>query len=106
MLFSLLYLILRRVLGAGRRPQDEMDIELLVLRHQVKVLRRHVKGPRLRRLDRVLLAAASRAMPRSIWSSPARATQSSPVGRPIWNRAGVSTSARPGTARVRSASIP
>jgi len=43
MLFSLLYLILRRVLGTGRRPQDERDIELLVLRHQVKVLQRQVK---------------------------------------------------------------
>ena len=59
MLFSLLYLILRRALGTGRRPQDERDIELLVLRHQVKVLRRQVKRPRLHRTDRVLLAAAS-----------------------------------------------
>jgi len=69
MLFSLLYVILRRVLGTGRHPQDERDIELLVLRHQVKVLRRQVKRPRLHRLDRVLLAAASRALPRSTWSS-------------------------------------
>jgi hypothetical protein len=69
MLFSLLYLILRRVLGTGRRPQDERDIELLVLRHQVKVLQRQVKRPRLHRLDRVVLAAASRALPRSTWSS-------------------------------------
>ena len=69
MLFSLLYLILCRVLGKGGRPQDERDIELLVLRHQVKVLRRQAKRPRLRRLDRVLLAAASRAMRRSLWSS-------------------------------------
>jgi len=68
MLFSLLYLI-RRVLGTGRRAEDERDIELLVLRHQVKVLRRQVKRPRLRRLDRILLAGASRAMPRNPWSS-------------------------------------
>jgi putative transposase len=68
-LFSVLYLILCRVLGKGPRPQDERDIELLVLRHQVKVLRRQAKRPRLRRLDRVLLAAASRAMRRSLWSS-------------------------------------
>src|SRR6266542_5946350 len=54
---------------SGRRPHDERDIELLVLRHQVKVLQRQVKRPRLRRLDRVLLAAASRAMSRSTWSS-------------------------------------
>ena len=69
MLFSLLYLLVRRLLGAGSRLQDEKDIELLVLRHQVKVLQRQVKRPRLHRLDRVLLAAASRAMTRSIWSS-------------------------------------
>jgi hypothetical protein len=69
MLFSLLYLLVRRLLGARGRLQDEKDIELLVLRHQVKVLQRHVKRPRLHRLDRVLLAAASRAMPRSQWSS-------------------------------------
>ena len=69
MLFSLLYLFLGRVLGTGRRPQDEVDIQLLVLRRQVKVLRRQVKRPRLRRLDRVLLAAASRAMQRDLWSS-------------------------------------
>ena len=62
MLFSLLYLVLRRVLGTGYRPQDERDIELLVLRHQVRILKRQIKRPRLRRLDRVLLAAASRTM--------------------------------------------
>ena len=69
MLFSLLYILVRRLLGAGGRRQDEKDIELLVLRHQVKVLQRQVKRPRLNRLDRVLFAAASRAMPRSSWSS-------------------------------------
>jgi len=40
MLFSLLYILVRRLLGAGGRRQDEKDIELLVLRHQVKVLQR------------------------------------------------------------------
>ena len=69
MLFSLLYLILRRVLGTGHRPQDERDIELLVLRHQVKVLQRQAKRPQLHQADRILLAAASRAMQRSLWSS-------------------------------------
>ncbi len=69
MLFSLLYFLVRRLLGAGSRLQDEKDIELLVLRHQVKVLQRQVKRPRLHRLDRVLLTAASRAMTRGIWSS-------------------------------------
>ncbi len=69
MLFSLLYFLVRRALDSRRRPHDRMDIELLVLRHQVTVLQRHVKRPHLRRLDRLLLAAASRAMPRDLWSS-------------------------------------
>jgi hypothetical protein len=69
MLFSLLYFLVRRLLRTGSRRQEEKDIELLVLRHQVKVLQRQVKRPRLHRQDRVLLAAASRALTRSTWSS-------------------------------------
>lgn len=69
MLFSLLYFLVGRVLGTGRRSREQRDIELLVLRHQVRVLQRQVKRPRLRRPDRLLLAAASRAMPRGLWSS-------------------------------------
>ena len=67
MLFSLLYFVICRLLGAGGRRAVERDIELLVLRHQVKVLQRQVKRPRPNRLDRVLLAAASRAIPRDRW---------------------------------------
>ena len=69
MLFSLLYFLVRRLLGAGGRQQVEREIELLVLRHQVKVLQRQVKRPRLNRLDRVLFAAASAWLPRGSWSS-------------------------------------
>ena len=36
MLLSLVYFLVARLLGAGSRLQDEKDIELLVLRHQVK----------------------------------------------------------------------
>src|SRR5450759_2226821 len=69
MLFSLLYFLVCRLLGAGGGRADERDIELLVLRHQVRVLQRQVARPRLNRLDRVLLAAASRRLPRSGWSA-------------------------------------
>ncbi len=60
-MLSLLYFLVRRLLEAGGRRADEKDVELLVLPHQVKVLQRQVKRPRLNRLDRVLLAAASTA---------------------------------------------
>jgi len=69
MLFSILYFLVCRLLGAGGRRAEEREIELLVLRHQVKVLQRHVKRPRLNRFDRVLFAAASTRLPRGSWSS-------------------------------------
>lgn len=69
MLLSLLYFLVRRLLGVGDRQHAARDIELLVLRHQVKVLQRQVKRPRLNCLDRVLFAAASTRLPRHSWSS-------------------------------------
>lgn len=70
MLLSLLYFVVRRLLSA-LAPSEwgdlEREVELLVLRHQVKVLSRRPRGPVLRRRDRVLLAAASRILPRNRW---------------------------------------
>src|SRR5437667_448493 len=50
MAFSLLYLAVRALLGAllrSRRGLHVKDIELLVLRHELKILRRQVARPRL-----------------------------------------------------------
>jgi putative transposase len=72
MLFALLYLVARRLFGlvGGSGSEDlSKDVEILVLRHQLKVLRRQAGRPRLRRLDRIVLAAASRVLPRPAWSS-------------------------------------
>jgi hypothetical protein len=70
MLFALLYAVLRRVIGSSHPSADrELEIEVVVLRHQVKVLSRKVGRPRLRRIDKAFLAACSRVVPRHRWGS-------------------------------------
>jgi putative transposase len=55
---SLLKLLIRR-----GRTVDVKDIELLVLRHQLEVLRRQVERPKLRASDRALLAGTGWLLP-------------------------------------------
>jgi hypothetical protein len=62
MAFSFLYLAVRALLGAlgrSRRGLEVKDIELLVLRHELEILRRQVPRPKLAASDRALLAAAA-----------------------------------------------
>src|SRR5664279_6570372 len=71
-MWSLLYLVVRALVrllvSAGQPGQDgTKDLEILVLRHQLRVLQRTAGPPKLRTIDRVLLAAASRAIPRDRW---------------------------------------
>jgi putative transposase len=69
--WSFVYLALRRVFELVLlcfRSAKAKEIEILVLRHQLAVLRRQHPRPRLQPTDRALLAALSRLLPRARWS--------------------------------------
>jgi putative transposase len=70
MLFFLAHLALRRLMRAVRGGSSlaALELENALLRHQLAVLRRRMKRPPLRRLERLLLAAASSLLPRERWS--------------------------------------
>ena len=79
MVWSFVYLALRRLLELMVlcwRSTDANEVEILVLRHQLAILRRQHPRPRLQPKDRALLAALSRLLPRpdgrSSWSPPRR----------------------------------
>ncbi len=70
MTFSFLYVLVCRLfelvvlLGRGERSKE---LEILVLRHELSILRRQRRRPPFTRQDRLLLAALSRVLPRRCW---------------------------------------
>jgi putative transposase len=65
---SLAYWVVRRLfelLILFGRSERAKELEILVLRHELQVLRRQIRRPRLRSADRALLAALGQLMPRN-----------------------------------------
>jgi putative transposase len=71
-IMSLLYLALRRLfelIVLRLRSEDAKEVEIVVLRHQLQVLRRQVARPDLALHDRAFVAAASGVLPKVRWGS-------------------------------------
>jgi putative transposase len=68
---KIIYMLVRRVLGLAVlvfRTDLAKDAELLVLRHENAVLRRHASRVRYELADRVWLAALARLIPHNRWA--------------------------------------
>src|SRR2546428_475442 len=66
MLFAFLYSCLRLLLDVVdlRLRRNESEAELLLLRHEIRVLRRQINRPRLTTADRIVMAAFHRLVSR------------------------------------------
>jgi len=72
LIWSFLYLVVRNLFALVwllARSRRSKDLEILVLRHELAILRRQAARPKLTRADRALLAALSRSVPRAAWPS-------------------------------------
>jgi putative transposase len=70
--WSFWYVLVGRLLQLAAlrfRSQEFKELEIVVLRHELAVLRRQAGRPELGTADRVFLAAASRLLPRTSWCS-------------------------------------
>jgi putative transposase len=75
LLWSFVYLVVRNLFAFVwllGRPRRSKELEILVLRHELAILRRQGAQPRLTRADRVLLAALSRSLPRAWMRFPVK----------------------------------
>ncbi len=71
MLWSFVYLVVRNLFALVwllGRPRRSKEMEILVLRHELAILRRQAARPKLTRADRALLASLSRSLSRPAWA--------------------------------------
>lgn len=72
MVVSLCYVLLRWVLEfvvLRVRSKELKELEIVVLRHELAILRRRTRRPAITAVDRLVLSAASRLLPRARWRS-------------------------------------
>ncbi len=72
MLVSFCYVLLRWLLEfvvLRLRPEELKDLEIVVLRHELAILRRNTRRPAITAVDRLFLSATSRLLPRACWRS-------------------------------------
>ena len=72
MLWSFVYLVVRNLFALVwllGRPRRSKELEILVLRHELAILRRQGSRPKLTRADRALLASLSRSLHQTAWAS-------------------------------------
>jgi hypothetical protein len=71
LLWSFVYLVVRNLFALVwllGRPRRSKEMEILVLRHELAILRRQTSRPTLTRADRALLASLSRSLARPAWA--------------------------------------
>ncbi len=72
MVVSVVYVVACRLFGLVvllARGERSKELEILVLRHELSILRRQVGRPRFEPQDRLVLAALSRVLPRRSWAA-------------------------------------
>jgi hypothetical protein len=95
-LFAFCYFVLRALLRIATDDAREREAEILVLRHQLAVLKRSNPRPRLRRRDRMVIAALADLIDRDRWSGFIVSRRRSSAGTGSSSGA----SGRSGTARL------
>ena len=102
MFISLCYVVLRRVLQLAvwrLRSNDLKELEIVVLRHELALLRRRTRRPAMTWTDRLFLAAVSRLLPRARWRSFIIRPGHCSAGIDAWWRSGGRMRVEPGARR-------
>jgi putative transposase len=102
-LFRLLFLLMARLFGwlaLLARGDTSKEVEILVLRHEIAVLRRQVARPKLDWADRAVITALARLLPGHL-----RLHRIVTPGTGAWSRRNGPIRTPPGARRFRKRSV-